>query len=136
MITFKNLENIDTLSVKGQNLFNIEYNREINNNNNNNKKKLHKTFVDKGGKVILKTDINNIFGESTFYENYNNTNNLSGNKTNFTNINNVTFTNKFYLQNNYNKSAVNFKDYPNSSRLNDEIFKKSTFFKSKSSVDI
>ena len=135
---FKNLENIDTLSVKGQNLFNIEYNREINNNNNNNKKKLHKTFVDKGGKVILKTDINNIFGESTFYENYN-TNNLSTtNKTNLSNINNVynTFTNKFYLKNNYNKSVVNFKNNPNFSFANDEIFKKSTFFKSKSSADI
>lgn len=126
----KILENLDTLTVKGKNLYNIEYNREI--NNNKGKKKLYKVIVDKGGKIILKTEINNIFGETTFFENYNNNNLLSINRTNFTNPYN-TFTSKILFQ---NKSNANFKNYPNSSINNDEIYKKSTFFKSKSSIDI
>ena len=132
---YKNLENLDSLSVKGKNLFNVEYNREI--NNNKGKKKLHKTFVDKGGRVILKTEINNIFGDLTFCENYNN-NLLSTNRTNFTSTNSFynTFRGKLPLENNYNKSKVSFKDLPNSSMFNDEILKKNTFFKSKSSVEI
>ena len=132
----QNLENLDTLTVKGKNLFNIEYNREIKKNKGT--KILHKIFIDKGGKIFFKTDINNIFGEMTFYENYN-TNSLSTtHRTNFTNINSAynTFTNRFPLQKNYNKSFVNIKDGPNSSIINDEILKKSTFSKSKSSVDI
>ena len=78
---YKNYENLDKLSIKGENLFNIEYNREI--NNSRGKKLLNKTFVDKSGKVILKTEINNVFGEMTFCEDYYKNYLLNGKFTNF-----------------------------------------------------
>ena len=65
---FKYLENMDTLTVKGKNLFKIEYDREI--NNNKCKKKLYKNIYDEG-KDIANTDINNVMGEKIFYEKYN-----------------------------------------------------------------
>ena len=61
-----NLKNLDEISIKGENLFNVEYNREM---NSKKKKILHKAFVE-NGKVVLKTDINNVFGKQTFYKNY------------------------------------------------------------------
>ena len=137
---YKNLENLDTLSVKGENLFNIEYNREI--NNNRSKKKLYKAFVDKGGKVILKTEINNIFGEKTFYENYNSNNLLSSNNINFKSNNSGynTFTNKlpFNIKNiNNSNSSLNVKFFPNSSSIiNEKILEKNKFPKNRSSAEI
>ena len=35
------------------------------------KKILHKAFVE-NGKIVLNTDINNVFGKETFYKDYNN----------------------------------------------------------------
>lgn len=137
---YKNLENLDTLSVKGENLFNIEYNREI--NNNRSKKKLYKAFVDKGGKVILKTEINNIFGEKTFYENYNSNNLLSSNNINFKSNNSGynTFTNKlpFNIKNiNNSNSSLNVKFFPNSSSIiNEKTLEKNKFPKNRSSAEI
>ena len=61
-----NLKNLDEISIKGENLFNVEYNREM---NSKKKKILHKAFVE-NGKVVLNTDINNVFGKQTFYKNY------------------------------------------------------------------
>ena len=63
----RTVENLDQMSVKGKKLFNVEYNREMSNNNS---KILHKVFVD-NGKVILYKDVNDIFGNETFYKNYN-----------------------------------------------------------------
>lgn len=77
---YKNYENLDK-----ENLFNIEYKREI--NNSRGKKSSHKTFVDKGGKVILKTEIINIFGEMTFCEDYCKNYLLNSKFTNFCSIN-------------------------------------------------
>ena len=126
---YKNFEKLDSLNIKGENLYDVEYNREI--RDNKNKKILHKAYIDKGGKVIMKTDINNIFGEKTFYENYNNNNNLlSNNSTRYTNSSNNnsaynTFTNYLALQlKKYSKNIINLKDLPKSSLANDEINKK------------
>jgi hypothetical protein len=132
---YKNIENLDNLYIKGENLYNIEYNREI--KDNKNKKILYKTFVDKGGKVIMKTEINNIFGEMTLCENYSNNNLLSTRYTNsnITNSNSAynTFTSKLALHiKNYSKSSMNFKNLPNSFSFNEDI-KKKTFFKNSSS---
>ena len=134
---FKNYENLNKLCVKGENLFNIEYNREI--NNSRGKKLLHKTFVDKGGKVILKTEINNIFGEMTFCEDYNKNNLLNSKYTNFSSINSGynTFTNKLPFQMRYyTNNSTNFKYFPNSSMMDSEILKKNTFTKSKSTIEL
>jgi hypothetical protein len=60
------VKNLDDISVKGENLFNIEYNREM---SSKKKKILHKAFVE-NGKVVLNTEINNIFGKETFYKDY------------------------------------------------------------------
>ena len=124
---YKNLENIDAISVKGKNLFNIEYDREI--NNSKGKKKLYKTFSDEGGKIINNNEINNLFGEKIFYENYSNSNLLSTNNTNVTNNNNAyhTVTSKFISKN----KKVYFKDFPNSSLTNDDSQRR-TFFKNRS----
>ena len=61
-----NIKNLDDISVKGENLFDVEYNREM---SSKRKKILHKAFVE-NGKVVLNTDINNMFGKETFYKNY------------------------------------------------------------------
>ena len=63
----ENVENLDKVNVKGKNLFNVEYDREMSNNNS---KILHKVFLD-NGKVILYKDVNDIFGDKTIYKNYN-----------------------------------------------------------------
>lgn len=134
---YKHFENLDKLSVKGENLFNIEYNREI--NNNRGKKLLHKTFVDKGGKVILKTEINNIFGEMTFCENYSSNNSLNNKSNNFSSSSGYnTFTNKLNSQiKNYSNNSINLKNFPNSSSMKDsEILKKNTLTKSKSATEL
>lgn len=132
---YKSIENLDNLYIKGENLFNIEYNREI--KDNKNKKILYKTFVDKGGKVIMKTEINNIFGDMTFFENYNNNNLLSTRYTNsnMSNSNSAynTFTSRLAMHmKNYSKSSTNFKNLPNSFSFNEDV-KKKTFFKNSSS---
>ena len=64
----KNLENLDCLSIKGKNLFDIEYKREM---STKGRKILHKVFVE-NGKIISEQDINNIFGDATLYKNYDN----------------------------------------------------------------
>ena len=129
---YKNIENLDSLYVKGNNLFNIEYNREINNNSNSGKKLLYKTFVDKSGKVFLKTEINNIFGELTFCKNYSSSNLLNNNHTNFSSqditYNSFNSNLPFQMKNNNNNFFSN-----SSSEINGEIYKKSSFYKNKSS---
>ena len=127
---YKYFKNLDSLYVKGKNLFNIEYNREI--NNNRGKKLLHKTFVDKSGKVFLKAEINNIFGELTFYKNYSTSNLL--------NSNHINFSSQEIAYNTFNSNLPfqikihNKNFFPNSSsEINSEIHKKSSFYKNKSS---
>jgi hypothetical protein len=60
------LKNLDTINIKGENLLDIEYNREMSSNCS---KILHKSLVD-NGKVIMYKDVNNIFGYETIYKNY------------------------------------------------------------------
>ena len=60
------LENLKTLNVKGKNLFNLEYKREM---SSKKRKILHRVFIE-NGKEILDTDINDVFGEETIYKNY------------------------------------------------------------------
>ena len=67
-----NMKNLDEISVKGENLFDIEYNREM---SSKKRKILHKVFVE-NGKVVLNTEINNLFGKETFYKNYEKNKNL------------------------------------------------------------
>ena len=131
---YKSIENLDNLYIKGENLYNIEYNREI--KDNKNKKILYKTFVDKGGKVIMKTEINNIFGDMTLIENYSNNNALSTGYTNsnMSNSNSAynTFTSRLAMHlKNYSKSHMNFKNLPRSFSFNEDV-KKKTFFKNSS----
>lgn len=72
-IKLRNVENLDKINVKGEKLFNVEYNREMNNNIS---KILHKVFID-NGKVILYKDVNDMFGNETIYKNYDFHNNES-----------------------------------------------------------
>ena len=60
------LNNLDEINVKGENLFDIEYNREM---SSKKRKILHKVFV-VNGKALFNTEINNTFGKETFYKNY------------------------------------------------------------------
>ena len=69
----RNVENLDKINIKGQKLFNVEYNREMSNNIS---KILHKVFID-NGKVILYKDVNDMFGYETIYKNYDFHNNES-----------------------------------------------------------
>jgi hypothetical protein len=69
----RSVENLDKINVKGENLFNVEYNREMSNNIS---KILHKVFID-NGKVILYKDVNDMFGNQTIYKNYDFHNNES-----------------------------------------------------------
>ena len=62
----RNLEKLDNINVTGKKLFNLEYNREM---SSKRRKILHRVFVE-NGKEILDTDINDVFGEETFYKNY------------------------------------------------------------------
>ena len=61
-----NLENLETLNIKGRNLFDVEYKREM---SSKRRKILHKVFIE-NGKEILDTDINEVFGPETIYKNY------------------------------------------------------------------
>ena len=65
---YRTVENLEDLSVEGKNLFNVEYKREI--IDSNKKKILHKVFVE-NGKAISSFDINNLYGNDTFYKDYN-----------------------------------------------------------------
>ena len=62
------VKNLDNINIKGKNLLNLEYNREM---SSKRKKILHKAFVE-NGKIVLNTDINNVFGKETFYKDYDN----------------------------------------------------------------
>jgi hypothetical protein len=64
------VKNLDDISVNGSNLLDLEYKREM---STKGKKILHKFFVE-NGKTILEQDINKVFGEETFYKNYQNKN--------------------------------------------------------------
>ena len=57
---------LDEINVKGKNLLKLEFDREM---SSKKKKILHKAFVE-NGKIVLNTDINNVFGKETFYKNY------------------------------------------------------------------
>ena len=75
----KNLKNLDTLSIKGKNLFDVEYNREM---SSKGRKILHKVFVE-NGKIISDQDINSVFGDATLYKNYDNKKTYEGNEETF-----------------------------------------------------
>ena len=62
------VKNLDGLNVNGSNLLDLEYKREM---STKGRKVLHKVFVE-NGKTILDQDINKVFGEETFYRNYEN----------------------------------------------------------------
>ena len=72
-IKLRSVENLDKINIKGEKLFNVEYNREM---SNNTRKILHKVFID-NGKVILYKDVNDMFGNETIYKNYDFHNNES-----------------------------------------------------------
>ena len=57
---------LDEINVKGKNLLKLEFDREM---SSKKKKIIHKAFVE-NGKIVLNTDINNVFGKETFYKNY------------------------------------------------------------------
>ena len=71
----KNVENLDQISIRGENLYDLEYNREM---NSDCRKIIHKSFID-NGKVIMYKDVNNIFGYETIYKNYNGRNKKNNN---------------------------------------------------------
>ena len=62
------IKNLDDINIKGEDLFNLEYKREM---SSKKKKILHKAFVE-NGKIVLNNDINKVFGKETFYKNYDN----------------------------------------------------------------
>lgn len=68
---FQTVENLDKLIIKGRNLYNLEYKREILDNKNN--KIWHKVFME-NGKTTSLADINKVYGHETFYKNYNESN--------------------------------------------------------------
>ena len=63
---FKTIESLDSLRLEGENLYNIEFKREMASPGN---KILHKVFMD-NGKLIFDKDINGIFPNKTIYKNY------------------------------------------------------------------
>lgn len=65
--SIKIVENIDDLTIKGTDLFELEYNEAMSTKSN---KILHKVFFD-NGKAILEKDVNDLFGEKMIYKNYN-----------------------------------------------------------------
>ena len=69
---YKTVENLEDLSIEGKNLYNVEYKREI--IDSNKKKILHKVFVE-NGKAVSNFDINKLYGNDTFYKDYNLTEN-------------------------------------------------------------
>ena len=64
---FQTIENLDGIIVKGKNLYNLEYKREL--IDSKTKKIWHKVFVE-NGKTINFKDINKLFGNETFFQNY------------------------------------------------------------------
>ena len=60
------IKNLDDLKVEGSDLLSVEYKREM---STKGRKILYKAFVE-NGKLILNQDINTVFGEKTFYKNY------------------------------------------------------------------
>lgn len=68
------VENIHKMNIKGKNLYDVEYQREIMNSTKNRKKILHKIFVE-NGKIVFNSEINNVFGNETLYKNYQKENN-------------------------------------------------------------
>ena len=64
---FQTLENLDDIIIKGKNLFNLEYKREILDSKNN--KILHKVFME-NGKTISLADVNKIYKNDIFYKDY------------------------------------------------------------------
>ena len=65
-INEQKLSNLDEINVKGENLLDIEYNREM---SSKRRKILHKVLV-VNGKALFNSEINNTFGKETFYKNY------------------------------------------------------------------
>ena len=65
-----NVKNLDELNVKGTNLLDLEYKREM---STKGRKILHKVFVE-NGKTVMENEINKVFGEETIYKNYENKN--------------------------------------------------------------
>ena len=64
---FRTVENLEDLSIEGKNLYNIEYKREI--IDSKSKKIWHKVILE-NGKTISLADINKIYGNETFYKDY------------------------------------------------------------------
>ena len=64
------IKNLDDLNVVGNDLFDLEFKREM---STKGRKILHKAFVE-NGKAVLNQDINTVFGEKTLYKNYENAN--------------------------------------------------------------
>ena len=77
-----NVKKLDELKVKGSNLLDLEYKREM---STKGRRVLHKVFVE-NGKTILDQDINKVFGEETFYKNYENNNKYNYNLNDNNNI--------------------------------------------------
>ena len=88
----RSVENLDKINIRGQKLFNVEYNREMSNNIS---KILHKVFID-NGKVILYKDVNDLFGNETIYKNYD-----------FHNNNESSYANRSLNNMNSNLSSIN-----------------------------
>ena len=60
------LKSLDEIKIEGDDLFSVEYNREM---GSQKRKILHKAIID-SGRIILNTEINNVFPKKTFYKNY------------------------------------------------------------------
>ena len=60
------LNNLEEINIRGDNLLDIEYNREM---SSKKRKILHKVFV-VNGKALFGAEINNTFGKETFYKDY------------------------------------------------------------------
>ena len=65
--TIKKVENLDEIGIRGKDLFELEYKREM---SGNKRKILYNVFID-NGKAIMYKDVNNIYGHETIYKNYN-----------------------------------------------------------------
>ena len=65
---FQTIKNLDSIIIKGKNLFNLEYKREIIDSKRN--KIWHKVFKE-NGKTMTSSEINKLYGNDTFYEDYN-----------------------------------------------------------------
>lgn len=65
---FHTVENLDGIYIKGRNLFNLEYKREIIDSKTN--KIWHKVFTE-NGKTITLAEVNKVYGNETFFKDYN-----------------------------------------------------------------